>query len=53
MYTIMRDAGEPTCGLNCMYASHYLFYRMFLGPFVGGVLVYKVGFQSMAAVRHT
>ena len=30
---------------------HYSFLRMCLGPMIGGALVYKVGFPSMAAVR--
>lgn len=34
-----------TCLVYC------LFFRQFLGPVIGGALVYKVGFRSMPAVR--
>ena len=30
---------------------HYIWFRTCLGPIIGGGLVYKVGFQYMAAVR--
>jgi len=33
--------------------THSPFFRECLGPIVGGALVYKVGFQSMAAVSHS
>ena len=34
-----------------MYCNlHYLCFRTCLGPIIGGALVYKVGFQYMAAV---
>ena len=35
----------------CDMSHKFLFFRECLGPIIGGTLVYRVGFPSMAAIR--